>query len=94
MPRSSEAARAEAHVALPAQVDLHARPAANFVRTAMRFSSAIYVNTAEREVDAKSLLSVLSLGAKGGTILGLRALGEDADPAVAVLVTTVSELRD
>ena len=41
----------------------------------MAFSSRIQVAAGEREVDAKSLLSVLSLGAKGGTTLRLRAEG-------------------
>ena len=68
-------------VSLPAGVDLHARPAAQFVRTAMGFSARIAVAAGEREVDAKSLLSVLSLGAKGGTPLRLRADGDDAPVA-------------
>jgi phosphotransferase system HPr (HPr) family protein len=82
------------HVALPEDVDLHARPAANFVRTAMRFSAKVLVGVGEREVDAKSLLSVLALGARRGTSLHLRAQGEDAAAAVAALATTVAELRE
>ena len=39
----------------------------------------------EREADAKSLLSVLSLGAKAGTTLRLRADGDDAPVAVGAL---------
>jgi phosphotransferase system HPr (HPr) family protein len=80
MPASSETA-----VVLPAEVDLHARPAAEFVRTAMGFSATIVVSTGDREADAKSLLGVLALGAKGGTTLALRAQGGDAAAAVDVL---------
>jgi phosphotransferase system HPr (HPr) family protein len=80
MPESSEAA-----VVLPAGVDLHARPAAEFVRTALGFSASIVVSSGDRDADAKSLLSVLALGAKGGTRLGLRAEGGDAATAVDVL---------
>jgi phosphocarrier protein HPr len=75
----------ESAVDLPAGVDLHARPAAEFVRTAMRFTARIAVGTGDRDVDAKSLLSVLALGARGGTTLRLRADGEDAAPAVEAL---------
>jgi phosphotransferase system HPr (HPr) family protein len=79
---------------LPADVDLHARPAAQFVRLAMGFQAKIAVAAAEREVDAKSLLSVLSLGAKRGTELRLSAEGEDADAAVAALAACVAGLSE
>ena len=80
MPTSSEVL-----VALPPTVDLHARPAADFVRTAMGFEAQITVATEEREADAKSLLAVLALGAKRGTTLRLTADGEDAGAAVDAL---------
>ena len=94
MQTSSESPDAELQLALPADVDLHARPAANFVRTAMRFTARVRVVSAEREADAKSLLSVLALGAKRGTALTLRAEGEDADSAIDALGTTIRELRE
>jgi phosphotransferase system HPr (HPr) family protein len=81
-------------VSLPDDVDLHARPAANFVRTAMRFSAKVWVAAGEREADAKSLLSVLALGARRGTSIRLRADGEDAAAAIAALASTVAELRE
>ena len=87
MPTSSETL-----VALPADVDLHARPAADFVRMAMRFSSSIVVGAGDREANAKSLLAVLALGAKAGTTLRLRADGEDADVALDALAGCVAGL--
>jgi phosphotransferase system HPr (HPr) family protein len=85
---------AELEVTLPADVDLHARPAATFVRTAMRFGAKVRVITAEREADAKSLLSVLALGARRGTTLKLHAEGDDAGTAIEVLGTTLRELTE
>jgi phosphotransferase system HPr (HPr) family protein len=79
-------------VTLPTGVDLHARPAADFVRTAMRFAAAIQVGAGDREADAKSLLSVLALGAKGGTELRLTAAGDDAGPALDALRERVATL--
>ena len=84
----------ETSVALPADVDLHARPAAEFVRAAMGFSARIVISAGAREADAKSLLSVLALGAKGGTSLRLRADGDDAGAAVTVLAGCLAGLRD
>jgi phosphotransferase system HPr (HPr) family protein len=81
-------------VELPAGVDLHARPAADFVRTAMSFSSDVTVIAGEREADAKSLLGILALGAKRGTTLRLRADGDDADAALDALRGCVAGLTD
>jgi phosphotransferase system HPr (HPr) family protein len=91
VPASSETVAATA-VTLPDGVDLHARPAAEFVRTAMRFRSDLTLAVGERQVDAKSLLSILALGAKGGTTLSLRAEGADAAAALDALASTVAGL--
>jgi phosphotransferase system HPr (HPr) family protein len=80
-------------ITLPDGVDLHARPAAEFVRTALRFQSKLVLAAGEREVDAKSLLSILALGAKGGATLELRADGVDAAAALDALAGTVAALR-
>jgi len=82
MPASSEAERV---VTLPDGVDLHARPAAQLVRMAAGFSAEIAVAVNGREANAKSLLSVLALGATGGTPLRLTASGQDAAVAVEAL---------
>jgi phosphotransferase system HPr (HPr) family protein len=81
-------------VRLPDGVDLHARPAADFVRTAMGFRASVQVAAGEREVDAKSLLSVLALGAKRGTELRLSADGEDAASALDALRTRIATLTE
>jgi phosphotransferase system HPr (HPr) family protein len=78
-------ASSEVLVTLPAAVDLHARPAAQLVRTAMGFSASIEVHTNGRSADAKSLLAILALGATGGTPLRLSASGEDAGLALDAL---------
>jgi phosphotransferase system HPr (HPr) family protein len=87
MPASSESV-----VWLPDGVDLHARPAARFVRTAMGFDATVHVFADDRRADAKSLLAVLGLGARHGTALRLRAEGADADGALDALVACVSGL--
>jgi phosphotransferase system HPr (HPr) family protein len=71
------------------EVGLHARPAAVFVRTAKQFCSAIRVTHGEREANAKSILSVLTLGAEQGAVITLQAEGADADQALAALEVLV-----
>jgi len=90
---SSESPVADVRVKLPDTVDLHARPAADFVRTAMRFSADLWVAVGDREVDAKSLLSILALGAKAGADLRLRAEGADAAAAIDALASAVAGLH-
>ena len=78
-------ASSETTFELPPGVDLHARPAGLFVRTAMRFTSQITVALGERQADAKSILAILALCAKAGTTLRLHAVGDDAEAALATL---------
>ena len=59
------------------QVGLHARPATFFIQKANEFKSSIWVEKAERRVNAKSLLGVLSLGIMGGTKIRIIAGGPD-----------------
>ena len=85
-------ASSESSVALPEGVALHARPAATFVKTALRFRAKVMVGTNGKVADAKSILAVLALGAVGGTMLRLSADGEDAPDALAALSSCVSGL--
>ena len=72
------------------QVGLHARPATFFIQKANEFKSSIWVEKAERRVNAKSLLGVLSLGIVGGVPLRILADGADEEQAVAALVELVN----
>ncbi|MFZ7088044.1 dihydroxyacetone kinase phosphoryl donor subunit DhaM [Curtobacterium sp. RRHDQ10] len=60
---------------------LHARPAAEFVRTAARFDADVRVNG----VDAKSLLAIMALALPKGATLTVEAAGQDAEAAVDAL---------
>jgi phosphotransferase system HPr (HPr) family protein len=85
-------ASSEVAVALPDAVALHARPAATFVKTALRFRCHVTVAVNGKAADAKSILAVLALGAIGGTVLNISARGEDAPAALDALAACVSGL--
>lgn len=68
------------------KLGLHARAAAKVVHTASAFSSEIYIGTEHEEVNAKSILGLLTLAATKGTPMAVRAEGEDEDDAVRDLV--------
>ena len=80
-------------VTLPAGVDLHARPAAQLVRTAVGFAAEIAVAVNGRVANAKSLLAVLALGATAGTSLRLTASGADAAVALDTLGDCVAAFQ-
>jgi phosphotransferase system HPr (HPr) family protein len=67
---------------------LHARPAALFVRTAGQFGAKVSVSNPDAgkgPVDAKSILSVLTLGVSSGTEIEVSADGDDAEAAIAAI---------
>lgn len=64
---------------------MHARPAAEFVKVAGRFSSEIRVEKDGLEVNGKSIMGVLMLAAEWGSRLRLSAMGADAEDAVDAL---------
>ncbi|WP_320007049.1 HPr family phosphocarrier protein [Maridesulfovibrio sp.] len=67
------------------QLGLHARPAAKLAQEAQNFSADIKVVCESQEVDAKSILDVLTLAAAQGSVLELRADGPDAVAALDCL---------
>jgi phosphocarrier protein HPr len=75
----------EITLAVRHKVGLHARPAALFVQTAKQFASDIRVAHGEREANAKSILTLLTLGVNQGAVITVRAEGEDADQSLAAL---------
>lgn len=67
------------------KVGLHARPAAMFVQTAKQFKSDISVRKDDREANAKSILSILTLGVNQGSVITVKANGEDEEQALKAL---------
>jgi phosphocarrier protein HPr len=81
--------RIERQVQIVNRAGMHARPSAEFVKTAGRFSSEITVEKDGLEVNGKSIMGVLMLAAEQGSWLRLTALGTDADAALDALADLV-----
>jgi phosphocarrier protein HPr len=80
---------AERETTVGPEAGLHGRPAAQFIKTAKRFSSQIVVIKGDREVNAKSVMKITGLAKKGEKIT-IRAEGEDAEQAVDALAELIS----
>ena len=71
------------------KLGLHARAAAKFVNTAQKFASTVKMSNGERTIDAKSIMSVMMLGASQGTDLILCVDGEDEEDATEALTILI-----
>jgi phosphocarrier protein HPr len=69
---------------------LHARPAALFVQIANKFDSRITVSRDNEEVNGKSIMGILMLGAEKGTTILIEADGDDAHLAIVELEKIIS----
>lgn len=82
--------REEATVQIRNRAGLHARPAAEFVKRAGRFTAEIRVEKQGIEVNGKSIMGVLMLAAEQGSEIHIKAEGDDASDAVETLADFVS----
>ncbi len=75
----------EQEVVVQNKLGLHARPAAQLVKTAAQFKSDIYIRKNSQVVNGKSIMGVMMLAAGKGMRLTLIADGEDEQQAIAAL---------
>lgn len=76
------------------QVGLFAKPATYFIRKANEFKSSIRIEKDNHNVNAKSLLSVLSLSIQHGDDMVLVAEGVDEEEAVNELAELINSNLD
>ena len=69
---------------------LHARAAARFVHAASAFASRIRVARGDREMDGKSIMGLLLLGAPQGSVITISADGPDEQQALDALTGLVT----
>ena len=66
---------------------IHARPAAMIVQTASRFDSQIMLGKDSEEINAKSIMGIITLGAGYETVLNLTVEGTDEQEAADAVAT-------
>ena len=84
----------EREVVVVPEAGLHARPAALFVKEAKSYGSDIVAIKDGVEANAKSTLKLMTLGAKHGDKVVIRAEGEDEEAAVEALAAILSEVEE
>ncbi len=69
---------------------LEARPAALFVQIASKYESHISILLTDKQVNAKSIMGMMSLGAIKGQEITLLVDGEDEEEAMKALITFIT----
>jgi phosphotransferase system HPr (HPr) family protein len=67
------------------KLGIHARPAAQFVKTASQYACDIQVEKDDEQADGKSIMGLMMLAAGHGSILIITTEGDDAHEALDAL---------
>jgi phosphocarrier protein len=73
------------------KLGLHARASAKFVSTAARFQSQVDVTKDQQTINGKSIMGVMMLAAKQGSILTLQMNGPDEENMEEALVNLIQQ---
>jgi phosphocarrier protein len=74
------------------ETGIHARPATTLVNVVMGFKSDVTLSALKKEVDFKSIMGVMSLGIYSGTVVEVKAEGEDEEEAVKAIADKIIAL--
>ena len=83
--------RIEKEILVKSSQGLHARPAALFVQTAVKYDASLTVKKDGEAVNGKSIMGILMLGVQRNTSITLVADGGDAEALVAELEAFLSK---
>ena len=73
------------------RLGLHARAAAQFVKTANQYSSEITIEKEGEQVNAKSIMGILMLAAACGSRITVTIDGDDAETAMKSIEEMVND---
>jgi len=76
------------------KLGMHARAASKFVGVAQRFSADITVTNGDQTANGKSIMSKMILQASKGTVINVRADGEDETLALEQIIALITNLFD
>ena len=76
----------EKEIVIKHRAGLHTRPAASLVKMAAKYKSEFFIVKDGLEINAKSIIGVMTLAAEQGSVLLLRFDGEDEKQACDAIV--------
>lgn len=81
-------------VSISNKLGLHARAATKFANLAKQFKCGIHVELEDKDIDGKSIMSLLLLAACQGTELTLCCDGDDEHDALTALCSLINNKFD
>lgn len=81
----------EKQVEVKLKTGLQARPAAQFVQEANRFSSDVFLEKDGKKVNAKSIMGLMSLAISSGSKITISTDGNDEAEALAALAKFIEQ---
>ncbi len=72
-------------VVITNKAGLHTRPAATLVKLASKYKSDFFIEKDGMEINAKSIISVMTLAAPKGTSLIIKLQGQDEEEAAEAI---------
>lgn len=81
----------ESKLEITNRLGLHARAAAKLVHTAAAFECQVTLVKDDEEVDAKSILGILQLGAPQGSKVRVRCEGKDQEAALLAVTELIAD---
>ncbi|MBQ0757675.1 MAG: HPr family phosphocarrier protein [Amphritea sp.] len=84
----------EKQITIINKLGLHARAAAKLINVTSSFSSDIQLTKDGRQVDGKSIMSVMMLAASKGTELTISATGDDEQQALNAIELLINNRFD
>ncbi len=79
----------ETEVKIQNKLGMHLRAAAIFIETANKFQCDVFLRKDDREVNAKSIMGLMTLGAAYGATVTIVTQGQDEGPAQESLVKVI-----
>ncbi len=81
----------EQEVEIKNRAGMHTRPASMIVKVAAKFKSEVYIEKEGINVNAKSIIGVMTLAASKGTKLTIKAEGNDEQDAVNAICELIND---
>ena len=82
------------HLVIQNKSGLHARPATQLMTVSQKYDSDIIIVAGTKQINPKSIISILSGGMVKGTSIILKVEGTDEEEAVEAIETLINQLEE
>ncbi len=89
-PKTSKSTQAVREIRIVNELGMHARPASLLAKLAGKYRADIYVRKGADQVNAKSIMGIITLAAGKDTVLQFTASGPDAEKALNAIAELIN----